>query len=92
MVNPDVFASCSPRGHRLRVGQLAPDQSGGLRLPQPSDPPALKSIVQLGDSIASGEGTLYGYTYDSTSKTWTGGNLNVVWPGPYPLSHDAPDA
>jgi lysophospholipase L1-like esterase len=50
------------------------------------------SIVQLGDSIASGEGTLYGYTYDDSSQDWTGGNVNVVWPGPHPLCHDSPDA
>jgi lysophospholipase L1-like esterase len=50
------------------------------------------SIVQLGDSVASGEGTLYGYSYNQASSTWTGGNLNVTWPGPYPLCHDSPDA
>jgi len=50
------------------------------------------SVVQLGDSIASGEGTLYGYTYDRSTQTWTGGNVNVTWPGPYPLCHDSPDA
>jgi lysophospholipase L1-like esterase len=50
------------------------------------------SIVQLGDSVASGEGTLYGYTYDSSTQTWTGGNTNANWPGPYPLCHDSPYA
>lgn len=50
------------------------------------------SIVQLGDSIASGEGTLYGYTYDTASREWTGGDLDVTWPGPYPDCHDSPDA
>jgi len=50
------------------------------------------SIVQLGDSIASGEGTLYGYEYDTHTREWTGGNLSVTWPGPYPLCHDSPDA
>ena len=39
------------------------------------------SIVQLGDSIASGEGTLYGYRYDAKVQTWTGGHLSVTWPG-----------
>jgi hypothetical protein len=33
--------------------------------------------VQLGDSIASGEGTLYGYTYDTKTKSWTGGDVNT---------------
>jgi len=50
------------------------------------------SIVQLGDSIASGEGTLYGYTYDASSREWTGGNVNVTWPEPYPACHVSPDA
>ncbi len=50
------------------------------------------SIVQLGDSIASGEGTLYGYNYDKATRTWTGGDVNAKWPGPYPLCHDSPDA
>jgi lysophospholipase L1-like esterase len=50
------------------------------------------SIVQLGDSIASGEGTLYGYTYDTTTQEWMGGNLDATWPPPYPQCHDSPDA
>lgn len=50
------------------------------------------SIVQLGDSVASGEGTLYGYRYDRATQTWTGGNLNATWPGPYPACHQSPDA
>ena len=50
------------------------------------------SIVQLGDSIASGEGTLYGYRYDAHTQEWTGGDISVKWPGPYPLCHDSPDA
>jgi lysophospholipase L1-like esterase len=50
------------------------------------------SIVQLGDSIASGEGTLYGYTYDASSQEWTGGNVDAPWPPPYPECHDSPDA
>jgi lysophospholipase L1-like esterase len=50
------------------------------------------SIVQLGDSIASGEGTLYGYTYDQKSREWTGGDLNAKWPLPYPDCHVSPDA
>ncbi len=49
-------------------------------------------IVQLGDSIASGEGTLYGYTYDQSTKEWTGGNIDAKWPPPYPDCHVSPDA
>lgn len=51
-----------------------------------------QSIVQLGDSIASGEGTLYGYKYDVASGDWTGGDVNYKWPPPYPLCHVSPDA
>jgi|GEM_PF-1933474 len=50
------------------------------------------SIVQLGDSVASGEGTLEGWTYDTTTQKWVGGNQGVPWPGPYPLCHDSPNA
>lgn len=44
-------------------------------------------IVQLGDSIASGEGTLYGYKYDTKKREWTGGNIDVKWPLPHPGCH-----
>jgi lysophospholipase L1-like esterase len=47
------------------------------------------SIVQLGDSIASGEGTYYGYTYDPDTGKWAGGDLNVMWDPPYNGCHDA---
>ncbi|HSO95106.1 MAG TPA: hypothetical protein VLV81_03605 [Acidimicrobiia bacterium] len=50
------------------------------------------SVVQLGDSIASGEGTLYGYTYDAATRRWVGGNLDAAWQGPYPACHVSPDA
>jgi lysophospholipase L1-like esterase len=50
------------------------------------------SIVQLGDSVASGEGTLYGYRYDRAARQWTGGRLDAPWPGPYPACHVSPDA
>jgi hypothetical protein len=55
-------------------------------------PSTWRSVVQLGDSVASGEGTLYGYTYDQTTRRWMGGNVDAVWPGPYPLCHVSPDA
>ena len=50
------------------------------------------SVVQLGDSVASGEGTLYGYHYDSSTGVWSGGALVPPWAGPYPLCHDSPYA
>jgi len=53
--------------------------------------PGPNSIVQIGDSIASGEGTLYGYAWDATKQAWTGGDLNVKWPDPYPDCHVSGD-
>jgi len=62
----------------------------------PAPPPAAAtrpaSVVQLGDSVASGEGTLYGYRFDPASRRWTDGNVFVTWPGPYPGCHDSPAA
>lgn len=54
--------------------------------------PAPLSIVVIGDSIASGEGIAYGYTYSSTTREWTGGVTNPVWQGEYQLCHDTPQA
>jgi len=71
-------------------GSTGPGGSSTARTVAPPAAPA--SIAQLGDSLASGEGTLYGYTYAAASQTWTGGNLNATWPGPYPLCHDSPDS
>jgi lysophospholipase L1-like esterase len=50
------------------------------------------SIVQLGDSVAAGEGTLYGYRWDQASRRWIGGDLDATWPDPYPDCHHSPDA
>jgi hypothetical protein len=48
------------------------------------------TIVQLGDSISSGEGTLYGYSYDPNVGTWYGGDIShAPWEGPYPGCHDS---
>ncbi len=49
------------------------------------------SIVQLGDSISAGEGTLYGYHYHAKTGLWYGGGPGA-WLKPYPLCHDSPDA
>ena len=43
--------------------------------------------MQLGDLVAAGEGTLYGYQYEHGK--WTGGNLNVKWDPPYDGCHDS---
>lgn len=71
---------------------LALASSAGGQTTTPATAPAPTSIVQLGDSVAAGEGTLYGYTYDRSSRRWTGGDLDVTWPGPYPGCHTSPDA
>jgi lysophospholipase L1-like esterase len=82
-----LLAAAACGGGTDRAARIESEPRGGSR-----DGAGPTSIVQLGDSIASGEGTLYGYTYDTTSREWTGGNLDVTWPGPYPECHDSPDA
>jgi len=49
------------------------------------------SIVVIGDSIASGEGINYGYTYEIGTffNEWSGGNPDPVWQGSYQLCHDS---
>jgi hypothetical protein len=48
------------------------------------------SIVVLGDSIASGEGINYGYTYyTGFPNHWIGGTDNPTWAGKYPLCHQS---
>ena len=54
--------------------------------------PAPLSIVVIGDSIASGEGIAYGYTYNSELGIWTGGVTDPQWQGEYQLCHDTPQA
>ena len=50
------------------------------------------SVVQLGDSIAAGEGIGYGYAYDPATGTWSSALPNQTWSGPYPECHDTPEA
>jgi hypothetical protein len=51
------------------------------------------SIVVLGDSIASGEGLNYGYTYyTGFGNRWIGGVDNPAWQGDYQLCHDSAQA
>lgn len=48
------------------------------------------SIVVLGDSLASGEGINYGYTYSTGFPNhWTGGTTNPTWAGEYQLCHQS---
>jgi lysophospholipase L1-like esterase len=83
-----LAAACSSDdGSRGRASRVEAAPAAG-----PSGGSRTTSIVQLGDSVASGEGTLYGYTYDASSDEWTGGNIDASWPPPYPDCHDSPDA
>lgn len=51
------------------------------------------SLVVLGDSIASGEGINYGYTYyTGHPNEWYGGVDNPTWQGDYQLCHDSAQA
>lgn len=64
-------------------GDTSPDV--GSALPE--------SIVVLGDSIASGEGINYGYTYyTGFPNHWTGGTTNPTWEGPNQLCHQSVQA
>jgi hypothetical protein len=82
-------AACADRGAERSAGEVEVQAAPARRIGDGAGP---TSIVQLGDSIASGEGTLYGYTYDPHSMEWTGGNIDAPWPPPYPDCHDSPDA
>ncbi|MEO5766529.1 MAG: SGNH/GDSL hydrolase family protein [Casimicrobiaceae bacterium] len=51
---------------------------------------APRSIVVIGDSIASGEGINYGYAYSTDfPNKWTGGTDTPTWQGSYQLCHDS---
>jgi lysophospholipase L1-like esterase len=69
---------------------VARAQNGDLPAGAPAAGPT--SIVQLGDSVAAGEGTLYGYRWDAGSRRWVDGDLDATWPEPYPGCHHSPDA
>jgi len=86
------------RGHRsgaalaaTALAVLAAACGGATTAPR-ARPVRPQSIVQLGDSVAAGEGTLYGYTYDQATQTWVGGDIHATWPGPHPLCHNSPYA
>ncbi|MEA2703245.1 MAG: hypothetical protein QOD63_1190 [Actinomycetota bacterium] len=57
---------------------------------QPTYPP-IGSIVVMGDSVASGEGIAYGYKYEHRPvlSTWSKGNPDPTWLGPYPDCHQS---
>ena len=58
-----------------------PDDAGKFTFPL--------TVVQLGDSIAAGEGTLYGYTYSPSLERWYGGDPSATWEDPYQRCHDS---
>lgn len=56
-------------------------------------PAGPSSIVSIGDSIASGEGINYGWTFDAKTGKWTGpSNSNPKWEGDYQPCHQSKDA
>jgi hypothetical protein len=62
------------------------------RPPPATGTPGGPSFVALGDSIAAGEGTYYGYTYDDRPilPTWNGPtDANPTWDGQYKECHDS---
>jgi lysophospholipase L1-like esterase len=69
------------------TGAASAGTAGGADSPATPAQAGPRSIVQLGDSVAAGEGTLYGYRY--VHGEWTGGNLNVKWDPPYGGCHDS---
>src|SRR3979411_2015431 len=74
------------------VAMLATACGGGSDSPTETAAAPL-SIVVLGDSIASGEGINYGYTYyTGHPNEWTGGTDDPVWQGDYQLCHDSAQA
>jgi len=66
---------------------------GGDSSPSDAGASTPLSIVVIGDSIASGEGINYGYTYyTGFPNEWTGGTDNPLWQGNYQLCHDSAQA
>jgi lysophospholipase L1-like esterase len=74
----------------LVLGSMAPLTSATADAMAASGP---TSIVQLGDSIASGEGTLYGFTFDTKTGKWQGpADAKPKWEGDYQDCHESKDA
>ena len=79
------------RGSSLVLGALALVMAAacGSSSSSSGTPSHQLSIVSIGDSLASGEGIAYGYTYDNSPPTphWVGGTANPTWAGPYQQCH-----
>lgn len=74
------------------VGLVARAGTASAASARPNRPAAAgpKSIVQLGDSIASGEGTLYGFSFDTATGKWVGPKVpDPTWLPPYPDCHES---
>lgn len=78
----------------IPVVLLAAACGGGGSEATPELEAAPLSIVVIGDSIASGEGINYGYTYEKGYffNGWSGGTANPTWQGNYQLCHDSDKA
>jgi len=50
------------------------------------------NVVQIGDSIASGEGINYDFTYNSGTGLWNEGNTDPTWSGTYQGCHQSDQA
>src|SRR4051794_19424684 len=75
------------------IAVLLVSACGGGSSSSQVDAPTPLSVVVIGDSIASGEGINYGYTYyTGFPNEWTGGTDNPAWQGPYPQCHDSAQA
>ena len=94
-VTPRSLGLITSPGAKVRTDVLVAGPKGTTRTNRPGDEFTFDpvSVLQLGDSIASGEGTLYGFTYDNQDREWKGpANKNPAWSGSYPLCHESPDA
>jgi lysophospholipase L1-like esterase len=90
MLVPVVAVGVGPAAASTSSASSSSTSTSSTSTPSTSDP---TSILQLGDSIASGEGTLYGFTFDTATGKWEGPeDKNPNWIGPYPECHESPDA
>jgi lysophospholipase L1-like esterase len=77
----------------ILLGALSPLGAGPSGAASSTRANTPTSIVQLGDSIGSGEGTLYDFTFNAKTGSWSKpGTPDPTWLGPYPACHQSPDA
>ncbi len=88
----DMAKSRTRKAMAVAAVLVAACGGGGSDAPPELGAPPPLSVVVLGDSIASGEGINYGYTYyysDFFPGHWEGGIVNPQWQGDYQLCHDS---